>query len=399
LSVRVEFGFAPSSEPVAYNDITDDVISVSVNRGKDPEAETFNAASCSVQLNNQTRNYDPDYGPSPYQGLIVPTGSLRIYSNDQIVFTGLITDWNFTYSPSGDSVAEIVATDAFWNLSNQVLTEFFPGQNLSSARINSVLARPELGGTAAWPTTMKRISTGVATLGDYDVPEGTNALSYLQQIEKAESGRLFIDKEGRLVFRSRNNDFTNAPYQYTRTNLSANPSFEVNVRNWVVGGGGTLAKSTAQAYIGTASGLLTPASGPDGARGVGADQYFTSKPFADYTASIYVRAQSGTVNVGLRGADSADGITYSMRSFVNAEITSTSWTRISTTFSPNSSFAALQITSLSAIFLDAVLIEETPLLDAYFDGSNDPVYNSTDPDAPDYQPERAFETYDTSWSI
>jgi hypothetical protein len=395
LSVRVEFGFAPSGEPVEYFDITDDVISVSVNRGKDPEAETFNAASCSVQLNNQTRNYDPDYGPSPYQGLIVPTGSLRIYSNDQIVFTGFITDWNFTYSPSGDSVAEIVATDAFWNLSNQALTEFFPGQNLSSARLTTVLARPELGGTAVWPSTMRKISTGVAILGDYDVPEGTNALSYLQEIEKAESGRLFIDKEGRIVFRSRNNDLQNATYQYTRTNLSANPSFEVNLRNWTVASFTTLTKSTAQAYIGTASGLLTRTD----SRPVIVSQLFSSKPFADYTGSVYVRAQSGTVNVELNGLSSADGGFFTRINPVSAAIADTGWTRMSTTFSPNSVFSGIEILAPNAIFLDAVLIEETPLLDAYFDGSNDPVYNSTDPEAPDYQPERAFETYDTSWNL
>jgi hypothetical protein len=39
------------------------------------------------------------------------------------------------------------------------------------------------------------------------------------------------------------------------------------------------------------------------------------------------------------------------------------------------------------------------VVDAYFDGDNDPVYNSTDPDLPDYQPERAFETYDPEWVI
>jgi hypothetical protein len=394
LSIRVEFGFAPSGEPVEYNDITDDVISVSVNRGKDPEAETFNAASCSVQLNNQTRNYDPDYGPSPYQGLIVPTGSVRIYSNDQIVFTGLITDWNFSYSPTGDSVAEIVATDAFWNLSNQVLSEFFPGVNLSSDRVITVLQKPELGGTAVWPASNRVISPGVASLGDYDVVEGTNALSYLQEIEKAEGGRLFIDKEGRLVFRSRNNDLQNATYEYTRTNLSANPSFEVNVRNWLASQG-TITKSTTQAYIGTASGLLTTTPGLGGI----VSQFFTSKPFADYTASVYLRAQSGTVNVGFSGLTSADGSSYSISNLVNAEISDTAWTRMSTTFSPNSVFSGIRLSGLNSVFLDAVLIEETPLLDAYFDGSNDPVYNSTDPEAPDYQPQRAFETYETNWNL
>jgi hypothetical protein len=37
------------------------------------------------------------------------------------------------------------------------------------------------------------------------------------------------------------------------------------------------------------------------------------------------------------------------------------------------------------------------VLDAYFDGANEPVYNTTDPDAEDYQPQRAFETYETEW--
>jgi hypothetical protein len=51
------------------------------------------------------------------------------------------------------------------------------------------------------------------------------------------------------------------------------------------------------------------------------------------------------------------------------------------------------------VFLDAILIEQSPIVDAYFDGANDPVYNSTDPDEPDYQPARAFETYDTEWLV
>jgi len=145
LSIKVEFGFSPSGALVEYNDISADVITISVDRGKDPQQDTFNAASCSVQLNNETRNYDPDYGPSPYQGLILPTGSVRIFSDDQIVFTGIITDWNFSYSPTGESIAEMISSDAFWNLNNQVLTDYEAVEQLSSARILSVLARPEAG--------------------------------------------------------------------------------------------------------------------------------------------------------------------------------------------------------------------------------------------------------------
>jgi len=391
VSIKVEFGFSPTGEPVQFSDISADVISVSTNRGKDPQQDTFNAATCSIQLNNETRNYDPDYGPSPYQGKIVPTGEVRVYSNDQIVFTGYITDWNFAYAPSGQSIAEIVAADAFWNLNNQKLTSYTPSVELSSERILDVLVQPEVGGTAVWPASARNISLGVATMGDYEVRDGTNALSYLQEIEKAEPGRLFIDKEGRLVFRSRNNDLNNPSFEYFRTNLSPNPSFENNVRSWVATAG-TITRSTATSYIGTASGSLSS--------GGVVEQYFGSATGDDYTASIYAKASAGTVPVTISGLTSTNGVTYTATDSVTSNITSADWTRISTSFSGVSPFAGVRIGgSTAVIFLDALLIEQTPVVDAYFDGSNDPVYNTTDPDAPDYQPARAFETYETEWVI
>jgi len=393
LSIKVEFGFSPSAELVEYNDISSDVISVNIDRGKDPQQDTFNAASCSVQLNNETRNYDPDYGPSPYQGLIKPTGSVRIFSDDQIVFTGIITDWNFSYSPSGESIAEIVASDAFWNLNNQVLTDYEPVEQLSSARILSVLARPEAGGIAVWPTASRKISAGVATMGDYSVNDGTNILSYLQEVEKAEPGRLFIDKEGRIVFRSRNNDLDNPSFEYTRVNLSANPSFENNTRSWIATTG-LITRSTATSYIGTASGSLS-------AGGV-VSQFYTSRVGLDYTASVYVKAISGTVTIQLSGLTSSNGVTYTEINSVSAQVVDSDWTRVSTTYNAVGSFGGVRVKqtpSSNAVFLDALLIEETPVVDAYFDGSNAPVYNSTDPEEPDYQPARAFETYDTEWLV
>ena len=388
MSIKVEFGFAESGVPVSFNDISSDVVSVSVNRGKDPQQDTFNAASCSVQLRNNLRQYDPDFPSSPYQGLIVPTGEIKISSNDQIIFTGFITDWNFSYSPDGESLAEIVASDAFWNLNNQTLTEFFPTEQSSSQRISSVLSRPEVGGTTIWTPSKRVISPGLAILGDYDVEDGTNALAYLQEIEKSEPGRLFIDKLGRIVFRSRNNDLENPSFEYERINLSSNPSFENNTTGWVATSG-TLTRSTAQAYIGTASGSLS-------AGGV-AEQYFQSDFGDEYTVSAYARTSSGSANVTVSGITSFDGVTYTQTNPSITSVNSSGWTRISTSFQASSIFSGMRISSPSAVFIDAVLIERSPVIDAYFDGDNDPVYNTDDPEAPDFQPQRVFETYETEW--
>jgi hypothetical protein len=388
MSVKVEFGFAESGTPISFNDITSDVISLSVNRGKDPQQETFNAASCTVTLNNFNRNFDPDFGPSPYQGSIVPTGEIRIFSFDQIIFTGFITDWNFTYTPDGESIAEIVASDAFWNLNNQTLTDFTPIQQSSSERINSVLTRTEVGGSDVWPASARVISPGLATVGNYPVSDGTNALSYLQEIEKSEPGRLFIDKLGRIVFRSRNNDLENPSFEYIRINLSSNPSFENNTTGWVVSSG-SITRSTAQAYIGTASGNLNGA----------VEQYFQSNNADEYTVSVYARAGSGTVSVSVAGVRSSDGVTYNQVNPVSVNVNTAGWTRINTSFQASSIFSGMRISSPSAVFIDAILIERSPVLDAYFDGANDPVYNTNDPQAPDYQPQRVFETYDTEWVL
>ena len=393
MSIKVEFGFAKQGEGgiPQFNDISNDVVSIGISRGKDPQQDTFNAASCSIQLNNETRNYDPDYGPSPYQGQIVPTGQVRIYKDDQIVFTGFITDWNFSYTPTGESLAEIVASDAFWNLNNQRLTDFAPVEQLSSARILSVLTRPEVGGTVVWPTNSRLISPGVATMGDYEVSDGTNVLSYLQEVEKAEPGRLFIDKQGRIVFRSRNNDLLNPDFEYIRVNLSSNPSFENNTNNWV-STSGTVTRSTAEAYIGTASGSV--------ASNAVIDQYFSSNFGATYTASIYARASSGTVTVGFTGLTSTNGTAFSEINESLGTVTDSEWTRLFTTFDAVSVFSGLRVKAGSgAMFIDNALIEETPVLDAYFDGDNAPVYNTTDPEAPDYQPARAFESYDPEWVL
>jgi hypothetical protein len=393
VSIKVEFGFADSGEPVQFNDISADVISISSNRGKDPLQDTFNSGSCSISLNNETRKYDPDYGASPYQGQIIPTGQVRVYSNDQIIFTGFITDWNFSYTPTGESIAEIVAADAFWNLNNQALTEYEPVEQLSSDRITTVLSRTEVGGTAVWPASARVISTGLATVGDYSVSDGTNVLSYLQEVEKSEPGRLFIDKSGRIVFRSRNNDLSNPSFEYTRTNLSPNPSFENNLRSWTIGTG-TLTESATQAFKGTRSASLS-------AGGV-VSQFFSPEFGVDYTTSVYAKASSGTVTVALSALTSTDGSVYSEVNPVTAQVGTAGWTRIDTSFNALGNFAGMRIKqqpSSAAVFLDAILIEASPVIDAYFDGSNDPIYNTSDPNAPDYQPERVFESYETEWLL
>jgi hypothetical protein len=110
---------------------------------------------------------------------------------------GKVTDWNLGYDPSGQSVAELQASDGLTFLAQQALTAGTATVQSSGDRVTAVLNMPSVD----WPVNERNIDTGASTLGA-DVFEG-NALTYLQQVELSEGGLLFIDKQGRVAFKDR----------------------------------------------------------------------------------------------------------------------------------------------------------------------------------------------------
>lgn len=182
---------------VVFKDITDRVISLSTDRGKNRDLDRFNSGSLNVTLNNDDRAFDPNYASSPFAGAIVPRREVRVTVDGVRTITTTIDDWNYSYSPDGDSRAEIQATDEFTLLARQVLTGGTATPQLSGARVSAVLDMDSV----AWPADKRNIDAGVSVLGA-DVFEG-NALSYLQKISDSEQGLLFVGKDGDLVFLDR----------------------------------------------------------------------------------------------------------------------------------------------------------------------------------------------------
>lgn len=182
---------------VVFNDITDRVITLSTDRGKNRDLDRFNSGSLNVILNNDDRAFDPNYSSSPFAGAIVPRREVRVTVDGVRTITTTIDDWNYSYTPDGDSRAEIQATDEFTLLARQLLTAGTATPQLSGARVNAVLDMESVN----WPVSERTIDTGVSTLGA-DVFEG-NALQYLQKVSDSEQGLLFIGKDGDLIFRDR----------------------------------------------------------------------------------------------------------------------------------------------------------------------------------------------------
>lgn len=187
-------------------DVTDDVRGITVRRGRSRELERFQAGAATVSLDNSERKYDPGAGTAitPFGSSMRPRKAIQISANGEQIFNGVVEDWDLDYRLAGDHISSVKSTDGFVFLANQDIEPHTATPQATGARIAAILDRSEID----WPEGRRAIDTGVATLGG-DAIGGTanaqpvNALQYLQKVDEAEQGALFIGADGSLTFRSR----------------------------------------------------------------------------------------------------------------------------------------------------------------------------------------------------
>jgi hypothetical protein len=186
----------PLDGAIAFLDVSEALVGVSTGRGRSRDLDRTNAGQLSVSFNNEDRRFDPLNPDSDLLAYTTPRKPVRVSADGSAVFTGVIDDWDFTYSLGGRSVASIEASDAF-SLFAREIAEGSAVQELSGARIERVLDEAII----PWPTLERDIDAGNATLaaGTFD----GNALSYLQEVEESESGLIFMTKDGKFGFRER----------------------------------------------------------------------------------------------------------------------------------------------------------------------------------------------------
>jgi hypothetical protein len=188
-------------------DVTEDVRSVTVRRGRSRELERYQAGAATVTLDNQGRKYDPAAGTAitPYGASMRPRKAVSIATNGQPIFTGVVDDWDLDYSLGGDHVASVKVTDGFVFLAGQEIEPHTTTAQTTGERVTAILDRAEID----WPAGKRAIDTGSATLqadaigGTAADPKPVGALAYLQKVDEAEQGALFIGSDGSLTFRGR----------------------------------------------------------------------------------------------------------------------------------------------------------------------------------------------------
>ena len=187
-------------------DISPYVQSLSISRGRSDQFSSFRAGTCTIVLNNNDRRFDPINDTSPYwdsstnKSGVTPRRRVQIVSGgNTALFTGRIADIDVQYDYDLSTVT-ITAVDDFTLLANAFTgADITPSVELSGARVSAILDLPEV----AYPALTRSIDSGVATLGNYQIDENTNAATYLQRVAEAEQGLFFVKADGTLRFTDR----------------------------------------------------------------------------------------------------------------------------------------------------------------------------------------------------
>jgi len=187
-------------------DVSNQVQAVSIQRGRNANADQFQAGTASIRIADVDGDFNPENLSSPYTGLLAPLRKITITATDNNtnlvypLFAGYLTQYQFTQAQVVGEVSytTLTASDGFRLLNMGTVSTVTGGTagQLSGARVSSILDQ------IAWPSSMRDIDTGQTTL---QVDPGTSrtALNALQTVETSEYGALYIDASGNVIFQDR----------------------------------------------------------------------------------------------------------------------------------------------------------------------------------------------------
>tara|TARA_R110000824_G_scaffold1618_10_gene7965 strand:- start:104 stop:1333 length:1230 start_codon:yes stop_codon:yes gene_type:complete len=197
-------GVSGLGDPSAtYTDVSSDVRSVGINRGKSRELEEFRSGVCKVVLGNNSRQYDPTYTSGPNYGNIKPGRMMRVYATHPttavttLIYKGVIRAWDYGYQPAGvnkgDATATVLASDILYDAGQAEFSTTTSG-GLSGQQVISVLDEINL--------TDRSIDTGIHSM-QATTYANTNVLSALRTIAYSEGvdvATVYGSKSNQLIY-------------------------------------------------------------------------------------------------------------------------------------------------------------------------------------------------------
>jgi hypothetical protein len=196
--------FGSSDVIIPTVDLTPDVYSISIRRGRNILKDTYDAGTAIVRVLDPDGNFNPQNPNSPYFGYLTPLRKLRISATtataENFLFSGYVNDYRYTF-PVGQETAyvDILCTDAFRLLQmSQIATVAdTPAGQDTGTRINKILDDVQ------FPASMRSISTGLATC----LADPATTRTTIEAIKNAEFseglGAFYISPDGTATYKNR----------------------------------------------------------------------------------------------------------------------------------------------------------------------------------------------------
>jgi hypothetical protein len=196
LQVQLDLG-DPSTTATWATDISTYVRGWSTTRGTSTELQRTEAGTGTILLDNRDGRFSPMNTLSPYSPNILPMRRARIRATwssiTYPVFTGYIESWPSQFPFVGaDQVVPIQIVDGFKILALSKVSASI-SSSLSGAYIGAILD------AIGWPAADRDLDTGQSTMPATTL-ENIPALEQLMKVERAEGGRIFIARDGKLTF-------------------------------------------------------------------------------------------------------------------------------------------------------------------------------------------------------
>lgn len=191
-----------------FADITQYVEQISIKRGRQRTTDqTTQAGTCAFSM----REYETDQNLNPLNDLSVyydtaqdlpglaPMRIVRVSRDSEYLFIGRVTNYDYQYNLGALDQVTVVCADDFYLLARTALATFTPSTETSAARLATILARPEVSYTGTTSIT----ASPVTTLGNYLVADNAPVAGYINRINEAEQGRIFLSRSGVLTMQPR----------------------------------------------------------------------------------------------------------------------------------------------------------------------------------------------------
>jgi hypothetical protein len=201
----------------SYASVIDGATAISLFRGRrDIGDQGILAGTMSFELLDTTGIFNPFDDQGPYfdpdneEAGLAPLRRVILSRENEVLFKGFITSYSYSFELGNLDRVSVNCADEFYILAQTYLSEWNVTEQLSSDRVTDLLDLPEVD----FPALQRNISTGTVTLGGtgaYTVDEGTSVADYAAQIQQAEQGRIFIDRNGNFTFQPRIGNTLSAP--------------------------------------------------------------------------------------------------------------------------------------------------------------------------------------------